>query len=156
MYLFQTFRISLAEDFRIEDMKPGTLLKMLLILRENDIEFQKHIYQKYVPSDTFPQLYLDYWLNVNTSDNIKLRKLPFHDLFAMLSSRDNYSSIFDAEKHVKVHFVNVYRDIINTLQIFATLRCLTNVRVLINVRSGKFLKINKHTGPNKSTWVVKN
>ena len=113
MYLFQTFRISLAEDFRIEDMKPGTLLKMLLILRENDIEFQKHIYQKYVPSDTFPQLYLDYWLNVNTSDNIKLRKLPFHDLFAMLSSRDNYSSIFDAEKHVKVHFVNVHRDMYN-------------------------------------------
>ena len=102
MCLFQAFRISPADEFDTENMKPGTLLKMLLILKENDVESQRHFYQKYVSSETFPHLYLDNWLNVNTSENIELGKLPFHDLFSMLSSRDNYSSIFDAEKRVKV------------------------------------------------------
>ena len=84
-------------------MKPGTLLKMLLIQEENNRESQKLSYEKYVPSDLFTPLYAKNWLNINTSEQMEWTNITFHDLFSMLSSRDHFSSIFDAEKHGEVN-----------------------------------------------------
>ena len=104
-YSFQTFRLSSGDKFKNDNMKPGTLLKMLLIQEENNRESQRLFYQKYVPSDIFTPLYAKNWININTSEKMEWEKLAFHDLFSMLSSRDHSSSIFDAEKHVKVNIL---------------------------------------------------
>ena len=101
--LFQAFRLSSGNNFNEGDMKPGTLLKMLLIQEEKNRDTQKVYYEKYAPLELFSQVYAQNWLNINTSEEMEWSKLAFHDLFSMLSSRDHFSSIFDAQKHVEVN-----------------------------------------------------